>query len=154
MTILILFGEMGCGKTYRGKKLAEQYGYTFVEGDSFLSRSMEERVSKFKPLTKDMVERFVRTYLYHGIMGEIWQAEKDGKKGIVVAQALYLDHLRLFLKTRLEQAGHQVDFVKIEPTFWRNLKQLWSRERGLRWIFYWLLNKPFFQKPSHSYLLM
>ena len=153
MKIKILFGEMGSGKTYKGKKLAENYGFDFLEGDSFLTKEMNDRVNSFKPLTKEMIDDFVKIHLFRGIIKAGWKAEQKGKRGLIVAQALYLDSLRVELKSKLIKAGYEVEFVKIETPFFTNMRQLWSRKFGMFWILYWLMNKPFFQNPTHSYTM-
>jgi hypothetical protein len=71
--------------------------------------------------------------------------------GIVVAQALYLDEDRKWIEWFFTQLGYSVKFVWVKPPFLRNLKQIYSRPKGLRWVLYWLMNKPWFQKPTHEY---
>lgn len=91
-----------------------------------------------------MVHHYVSRILAPEIM-------ERGKYGLIVAQALYTNADRVFLKKYLELHGFNVSFFWVKSSFWRNLKQIYSRPRGLRWVLYWLLNKPFFEKPSHNY---
>jgi gluconate kinase len=146
--IVILFGEMGCGKNYWGERFAQDLGYQFFDGDTAATPEMVERVVKFKPITREMIIRFVN-HLAEEIAD---RAEKT--TGLVVAQALYFDEDRKFLKLFLSSLGYNVVFKWIRPSFWRNLKQIYSRKNGLKWALYLILNKPFFQKPTHEYDLI
>ena len=143
--IIIMFGEMGSGKNYWGKRFASDSGYTFFDGDTVISSEMLARVSKFKGLPRDMIFEYVNK-LVEEIANRVEQAS-----GLVVAQALYFDEDRLFLEMFLRNLGYNVRFNWIRPSFWRNLKQIYSRPNGFRWALYWLMNKPFFQKPTHKY---
>jgi gluconate kinase len=143
--IFILFGEMGSGKNFWGERFAKDKGYLFFDGDTVVSPEMKERVSKFKPLTR----RMVIDYIDHLTMEIV--AKARASTGLVVAQALYFDKDRRFLKYVLSTLGFNVIFYWVRPTFWNNLKQIYSRPNGLRWVLYWLINKPFFQKPTHEY---
>jgi gluconate kinase len=147
--IMILFGEMGAGKSYSGKLIAKEMDLTFFDGDTVASSQMIEKVSKFRPLTREMVANFVDTLLQ-----EIEKRASQAPGALVVAQALYFDQDRVRIYKRLTELGYRVRFYWIKPRFWRNLSQLWSRPKGLQWIWYWLINKPFFQKPTHPYALI
>jgi shikimate kinase len=138
--VIILVGEMGCGKTYWGKKIANELGLEFYDGDKSLPYDMKDRVARFIPLTKEMVDDYIHNHLAPAIR---WLVKDDG---LVVAQALYMKEHRDFLKKHLEKNGCVVTYWYLQTPFWQNLKQLWSRPKGFRWILYWLMNKPFFQK--------
>jgi gluconate kinase len=57
--IYIFFGELGSGKSYCGVRYAEKYGYEFFEGDSVVTSRMMEKVSKFKPIPRDIIEEYM-----------------------------------------------------------------------------------------------
>jgi Shikimate kinase len=138
-TVIILFGEMGCGKTHWGKILAKECGMEFFDGDDVVTPAMIERVSRFRPLTKAMVDDYVQNHLGPAILERC-------KIGLFVAQALYRSENRVYLDKYLRDNGiDQVMWYPVRVSFWQNLKQLWSRPNGFRWILYWLMNKPFFQ---------
>jgi gluconate kinase len=146
--ITILFGEMGGGKNYWGEIIANTMNVPFFDGDDVVTPEMLERVKGFKSLTREMIIRYV-----NGLANVI--ADKaEQSNGLVVAQALYLDEDRLFLQKFLQCLGYRVRFIWIKTSFWRNLKQIYSRKSGLRWVFYWLMNKPFFQPPTHHYSVL
>lgn len=137
-TVLILYGEMGCGKTHRGKIYARGMGCDFLEGDDFIPWEMKARVAGFKPLSKEMLDNYVHNYLAPAIINQ-------NSDDIVVAQALYLREHRAFLQAYLELHDYKVILERVPCPFWRNVKQLWARPNGFKWVLYWLMNKPFFQ---------
>lgn len=142
--IVVLFGEMGSGKSYMGKKIAQANGLDFIEGDDFIPFDMKERTDRFLPPTKQDLRGFVDTMKLSAKLKAI-----DSKNGIVLSQALYVNEHREELMEYWKKFGYDVDMLWVKVGFWRNLKQLWSRPKGLRWIIYWLISKPFFQKPKH-----
>jgi len=143
--VIILFGEMGGGKNYHGEILAKEKGYTFLDGDTVAQPEMLERVSQFKSLTREMIKKFI------GRLIAAISLKAFKSNGLVVAQALYFDEDRIFIKWFLNQLGYNVKFIWVKPSFLRNLMQIYSRPKGLTWAVYWLLNKPWFQKPTHDY---
>lgn len=138
-TVIVLYGEMGAGKNYQGSKLAEALDLPFLDGDTALSPELATNVKSFKPLAPAQLEHFVHRDLFKAIL------KSASPNGIVVGQALYLREMRDRLIARLRGLGFAVEARRIKVPFWQNLRQLWSRPRGIRWVLYWLLNKPFFQ---------
>ncbi|MDF0643078.1 MAG: gluconokinase [Nitrospira sp.] len=49
--VIILMGVSGAGKTTIGLRLAQELNWTFIDGDSFHSRSNIEKMSVGRPLT-------------------------------------------------------------------------------------------------------
>lgn len=145
-SICILFGEMGAGKNYWGQKWANWTGLDFVDGDDFAPPEMIEKVINFRPLTRDIVSKYLDI-----LAEEIPNKADASKNGIVVAQALYRDADRQDLKLYLESLGYNVEFYWIKTPLIQNMLQLLKRPNGMKWVGYWLLNKPFFQKPTHAY---
>lgn len=143
--IIILFGEMGAGKNYWGERFAQDLDYTFFDGDDVVTPEMLAQVVKFKPLTREMIIKYVN-HLANEIANRAEQAP-----GLVVAQALYFDEDRKFLELFLRSLGYNVRFKWIRPPFVRHLKQLYSRPNGWRWILYWLSFTFWFQKPTHEF---
>src|ERR1700722_9035692 len=113
--VIILFGEMGGGKNFWGERLAKDLGYTFFDGDTVVTQEILERVQKFKPLNRQMVERYI-SHLCDEIADRM-----ERPSGLVVAQALYFDEDRKALELFLRSLGYNVRFKWIRPTFWRNL---------------------------------
>ncbi len=143
--ITILFGEMGGGKNYWGEIMAKQDGATFFDGDTVATPEMVARVSKFRPLSREIIEEYICVLIAAITM------KADDLGDLVVAQALYCNDDREFIEEMLSGQGLRVRFVWVRTRFWQNLKQIYSRPKGLRWVIYWLMNKPFFQKPTHKH---
>lgn len=147
MKVILLIGEMGSGKSYLGRYMAEKMGYCFIEGDSHASPEMKAAIDGFKIITKEMVDDLVVE-----MVEEVWACAESGAKGVVVSQALYMEsHRQTFLRAidRFE-----VDMYWVKTPLIQHIRQLYSRPRGLRWILYWLMSKPFFQRPKGFYLVM
>jgi len=138
--ITILYGEMGCGKSYLGKIVAKVWGLEFLEGDSLAPPEMVARVRSFRFLSRELLDRFIHVHLFNGIV-----KAASGSRRLVVAQALYRRESRARLRLQLEDVGFTVAMVHIKTPFWRNLRQILQRPKGFRWAIYWLLSKPFFQ---------
>jgi gluconokinase len=51
--VVVLMGVSGSGKTTLGKMLAEQLGWSFVEGDDFHPAANVEKMRRGEPLTDD-----------------------------------------------------------------------------------------------------
>jgi len=143
--IIILFGEIGVGKNYHGERLAQHLDYAFFDGDCAATAEMIDRVSKFQPLTREIITRYIQSLSVAIIM----RATKY--RGLVVAQALYADQDRKKLADTLYNCNYAVEFRWVKVSMWQNIRQLLKRKDGLRWVWYWLINKPFFQKPTHHY---
>lgn len=139
--INILFGEMGSGKNYWGEKLSAQTGALFFDGDTVATPKMIERVSKFKPLSLEIIDDYIKNHLIKAIR------TKANYVDLIVAQALYREAHRVYLMKELSLWGHSVKFTYVKTPFFQNMNQLLSRKNGAKWVYYWLLNKPFFQKP-------
>lgn len=145
--IIICFGEMGAGKSHWGKQIAKDLGYDFFEGDNAVPSEMAERVAAFKFIPKDMIEDFVYILSAH-----ITFHGSRSPNGLVVSQALYTNKDRLLLKDILEHYGYKVSFYWIRTTFFKNLTQICHRPKGFRWTLYWLMSKPWFEKPTHEHI--
>lgn len=136
-TIHLVYGEMGAGKSYKGRWLAQQLGADFIEGDDLMPDDMRARVDSFLPPTFEQIDEL----LYRLFTA----AEASPRANVVVAQALYNAKHRSMLIRWWQKMGYEVLVYRAEAGFWRNLKQLWRREKGLRWVLFWLASKPWFQ---------
>lgn len=143
-TVYIFFGEMGCGKSYLGSRFAERHSFKFFEGDSVVPPRMMERVTKFKSITEDMLEE------YMDVLADAVADEMNTCDNLVVSQALYRDEDRKSLKIFFECLGYRVKMYWVQSRWHRNIQNLLTRQDGWKWVLYWLLNKPFFQKPTHE----
>ncbi|KKN65708.1 hypothetical protein LCGC14_0478470 [marine sediment metagenome] len=143
--IYILIGEMGVGKNYIGKMLANQLGCNFFDGDDALPANLKKKVANFQSLTLDEIEGFVKNNLIPQI-----EKEKSDKIDLVVAQALYRsDHRDIITAHFGQRLLSRVKWVYVKPpSLFTHMGRLFSRDKGLRWALLGLLSKPFFQKPA------
>jgi gluconate kinase len=144
-TITILFGEMGCGKTYCGSHYAERHDFKFFDGDSVVTPQMLDKVLRFQPIPRDVLKEYIGV-LTNSIVDQMKDCDN-----LVVAQALYLNEDRESIKASLESAGFTVRWWWVQVPLWRNVQNLLTRKNKWKWVYYWALNKLFFQKPTHSY---
>lgn len=56
--LIYLFGLPAAGKNYVGEVLAEEFGFTFYDGDHDLTPEMRDAVREQRPFTDDMRDRF------------------------------------------------------------------------------------------------
>lgn len=138
--VMLLVGEMGSGKNYWGEKWSYELDIPFFDGDTVVTPEMAERVKNFKPLTKELIDDYVYNHFGPEVFQRAWEDH------LIVAQALYREEHRAWIVRQLEERGHVVRVIHIATPFLQNMEQLWTRPNGLKWIFFWLLNKPFFQK--------
>lgn len=140
--IYILFGEIGVGKNYVGYKLANYLNCQFFDGDICIPDEMKQRVKKFKFLPDELITNFVDKqlipYIHH------WADKRSYSTDLVVAQALYKRKHRQMILDRVR--GSRLIYIS-PPSFAKHLSYLLKR-KDYRWITYWLLSKPFFQKPD------
>lgn len=140
--ITVLYGEMGAGKNYQGERLAERLGVPFLDGDDAMPPEMAEMVRSFKVVSPSVLNDFIHRCL----LGAILDATRNGND-LVVAQALYRRDNRNRLREQLAlHTGVEPEFIHVKVSFAQHMRQLWSRPKGSLWIFYGLVNKPFFQE--------
>lgn len=144
--IIILLGEMGCGKNYWGERIAKDRGYIFFDGDHAAPPGMVKKVTRFQLLNREQILYFVRE-----LCTIVIEKAATAESGMVVAQALYFDEDRKYMVDMLGNLGYQVTFQWVRPPFWRNMRQIYSRPNGSRWVLYWLRNKYWFEQPTHAY---
>jgi gluconate kinase len=153
-TIFILFGEMGCGKTFYGRQMATNRSQTgfhtrFWDADEAATQDMIDCIDEFKPMNRDMISRYVNI-LKTSIVRKAEEASSD----LIISQALYMDEHRQQIIDHLELLGYTVHPYWVRCSLLTNAKRLLSRERGRGWLFYWLMNKPFFQRPKHFHTII
>jgi len=148
--LTILFGEMGSGKNYWGETMHQwSPEYPFFDGDTVVPAEMLKKVSKFQPLTRDMVKSYIDI-----LVAETEKRMIASEKGIFLAQALYFDEDRIDIKNYFETLGYRVIMYWIKPSWWQNLWQILKRPKGVRWAIYWAFNKPYFQNPTHNHTVI
>lgn len=145
--IEIFFGEMGSGKSYHARLQSEWSNIGFLEGDELVPHEMIQLVKKFRPVTREMIIELVDRLIV-----EIKKLADFEPRGLAVSQALYFDGDRNRIDAELREAGHEVVWYWVRPSFTKNMRQLLTRSKGFRWVLYWLANKPYFEQPTHRHV--
>lgn len=112
MSLIILFGLPGTGKTYVGKILEKYSGYYFYEGDNDLTPEMKIAIRVKKVFTDQMRDVFFEK-LISKIQNLLALSEVEGKskyKKLVVAQTFIKEKYRLNLIKKIPE----VKFILIE----------------------------------------
>lgn len=147
--IILMFGEMGSGKSHLARTCCPT-DLAFIEGDDLIPEYMATAVRSFKPVNEDMLKGLVKALKY-----EVVRQADQTKHGVVVSQALYRDKDRREVISYWQERGFEVTAYYVKTrSFWQNLKQLLKRPKGWRWVIYWLASKPWFQKPTHSHIVL
>lgn len=59
MSLIILFGPTGAGKTFIGKLLHKKFGYHFYDGDNDLTKEMKLALNSMQLITDRMRQKFI-----------------------------------------------------------------------------------------------
>lgn len=104
--LIYFFGLPATGKNYVGRVLAEEFGYTFYDGDIDLTSEMRDAVREERPFTEAMRDRF-----YALLIGRIAGLRSEHAH-LAFCQATFKEHHREMIR----QAFPDVVFVLIEAT--------------------------------------
>lgn len=104
MSLIILFGLPGTGKTYVGKIFEKYFNYYFYDGDNDLTEEMKEAIKTKTVFTDEM-----RDVFFKKLIGNIQELTKKHKK-LVVAQTFIKEKYRVDLLKKIPEAK----FVLIE----------------------------------------
>lgn len=141
--VIVFFGEMGSGKSWCAKRFAESAGHEFFEGDSVVTHELLDRSGRFKPIPRGVIREFVQV-LSRAVVD---RAAATTVPTLVVAQALYLEEDRLAFGRYLEEHGLAVSWQWVRTPIIKHVRNLLTRPKGLRWVGYMLMSKPFFEAP-------
>lgn len=94
MSILILFGLPGAGKTFVGKILKEKFNFFFHDGDKDLTAEMKTAIASQQPISDEMRDAF-----FERIISSVQNAQKI-HPNLVVAQTYIKEKYRKQLKEK------------------------------------------------------
>jgi len=104
MSLIILFGLPGTGKTYIGKVFKKYFDYSFYEGDSDLTEEMKEAIKVQRVFTDKMRDSYFKI-----LISKI-QNLKSKHRNLVVAQTFIKERYRVNLLEKIPEAK----FILIE----------------------------------------
>ena len=107
MTLIILFGPTGAGKTYIGQLMQKQLGFHFYDGDADLTAEMKLALNRMQPITDAMRDRF-----FERLFDSIDKLSRRHAK-LVVAQTFIKEGYRKQLLSRYPQA--KFILIKTKP---------------------------------------
>ena len=140
-SLIIVFGEMGCGKTYIGQIFSRHYNAGFYEGDDALN-DWNRRMGFY---SKESVEKFVRDQLIPAIELQLQSYER-----LVVSQALYFEDHRQLIAHHFNKHGLIVQFIQIKTPVDQQKKQLLAR--GYYWLISAFLYRRYFESSHKAYI--
>ena len=101
---IYLFGLPAAGKNFAGRVLAEEFGYTFYDGDLDLTPEMVDAVREGRPFTEEMRDRF-----YNLLVERIAELRADHPL-LAFCQATFKEHHRALI----EDAYPDIVFLLVE----------------------------------------
>lgn len=104
--LIYLFGLPAAGKNYVGRVLAEEFGYTFYDGDLDLTPEMRDAVREERPFTAGMRDR------YYAILIDRIAELRAGFPDLAFGQATFKEHHRQLVQS----AFPDVVFVLVEAS--------------------------------------
>ena len=117
MSLIVLFGLPGTGKTYVGEIFKKHFGYYFYEGDNDLTPEMKEAIRIQKVFTDQM-----RDIFFEGLTNSILKLKSKYDK-IVVAQTFIKERYRINLISKIPETK----FILIETESSLREKRLTER---------------------------
>ncbi len=104
MSLVVLFGLPGTGKSFVGNIFKKYFDYYFYDGDNDLTKEMKEAIKVQKVFTDQM-----RDVFFKKLIGNIQELTKKHKK-LIVAQTFIKEKYRVSLINKIPK----VKFILIE----------------------------------------
>ena len=140
---LYLFGLPAAGKNYVGQVLAEEFGYTFYDGDLDLTDELRDAVRDGRPFTDPMRDRF-----YAALVARIAKLRRD-HADLAFCQATFKERHR----AQMAAAFPNVVFVLVAAGEAVRLARL-ARGGNPVTVDYAQRIAAFFQPPQHPHFII
>lgn len=141
--LIYLFGLPAAGKNYVGEVLADEFGYTFYDGDLDLTPEMRDAVRDGRPFTEAMRDRFYALLIDR--ISELRPAHPE----LAFCQATFKEHHR----EGIAAAHPDVVFVLVEADEAVRVARL-SRGNNPVTVEYARLIAGFFEPPRHPHFVI
>ena len=141
--LIYLFGLPAAGKNYVGRVLAEEFGYTFYDGDLDLTPEMRDAVREERPFTAGMRDR------YYAILIDRIAELRAGSPDLAFGQATFKEHHRQLVQS----AFPDVVFVLVEASAVERAERL-SRGRNPVTVEYARRIDGLFERPRHPHFII
>ncbi len=140
---LYLFGLPAAGKNYVGQVLAEEFGYTFYDGDLDLTGELRDAVRDGRPFTDPMRDRF-----YAALVARIAELRRD-HDNLAFCQATFKERHR----AQMAAAFPDVVFVLVAASDAVRLARL-ARGSNPVTVEYAQRIAAFFEPPQHPHFVI
>ncbi|MCL4802981.1 MAG: hypothetical protein KJ046_01625 [Anaerolineae bacterium] len=141
--LIYLFGLPAAGKNYVGRVLAEEFGYTFYDGDLDLTPEMRDAVREERPFTAGMRDR------YYAILIDRIAELRAGFPDLAFGQATFKEHHRQLVQS----AFPDVVFVLVEASAVVRAERL-SRGGNPVTVEYARRIDGLFERPRHPHFII
>ena len=144
MSLIILFGLPGTGKTHVGKMLKKYFNYYFYDGDNNLTPEMKEAIKIQKVFTDGMREKYFKK-----LINKIQKLVNKHQK-IVIAQTFIKEKYRMNLLKKIPETK----FILIETKKEIREKRLMERVDYPLDLEYARIMEVNFDKPKINHLII
>lgn len=141
--LIYLFGLPAAGKNYVGRVLAEEFGYTFYDGDLDLTPEMRDAVREERPFTAGMRDR------YYAILIDRIAELRAVSPDLAFGQATFKEHHRQLVQS----AFPDVVFVLVEASAVVRAERL-SRGGNPVTVEYAQRIDGLFERPRHPHFII
>ncbi len=141
--LIYLFGLPAAGKNYVGHVLAEEFGYTFYDGDLDLTPELRDAVREERPFTDEMRDR------YYDVLIDRITALTLLHPRLAFCQATFKERHRLLIAA----AVPDIVFVLVEAEEEMRVERL-SRGENPVTVEYARRIAGFFEKPRHPHFII
>ncbi|MCZ2115333.1 MAG: hypothetical protein LC131_16115 [Anaerolineae bacterium] len=141
--LIYLFGLPAAGKNYVGEILADEFNYTFYDGDLDLTPEMRDAVHDGRPFTAEMRDRF------YGLLIDRIAELRSAYPNLAFCQATFKEHHR-----ELIAAAHpDIVYVLVEADEAVRLARL-SHGNNPVTVEYARMIAGFFEPPRHPHFII
>lgn len=144
MTVYVLFGKTGVGKTYIGEFIAEQYDLPHIDGDKFITKEMQYCLEEDEQMTVEMIDAYVNNLIR---IIEDFKRQNIGTD-LIFTQALYLNKHREQILAEISDSV-MVHITVPEPLRFTRITNRYNLFKSKVHVDYAIEMDKHFQPPTH-----